>query len=57
MERQHTDIQINTRHNRRLSQWRGTRLIEHATSHQLLWFIDPAGAGLRNPPIRQAPKQ
>lgn len=28
------------RHNRRLAQWRVTWLIEHSTSHQLLWYID-----------------
>ena len=26
--------------NRRLAQWRVTWLIEHSTSHQLLWCID-----------------
>jgi hypothetical protein len=30
-------------------------LIEHSTSHQLLWCID--SLVLRNPPLRQAPKQ
>src|SRR5690606_12399852 len=39
--------------NRRLAQWRVTWLIEHSTSHQLLWFID--SFELRNPPLRQAP--
>ena len=29
-----------TAYNRRLAQWRVTWLIEHSTSHQLLWFID-----------------
>jgi len=41
--------------NRRLAQWRVTWLIEHATSHQLLWYID--SFVLRNPPLRQAPKR
>ena len=26
--------------NRRLAQWRVQWLIEHSTSHQLLWYID-----------------
>ncbi len=30
-------------------------LIEHSTSHQLLWCIDIFV--LRNPPLRQAPKR
>ena len=41
--------------NRRLAQWRGTWLIEHPTSHQLLWCID--SFVLRNPPLSQAPKR
>ena len=41
--------------NRRLAQWRVTWLIEHSTSHQLLWCID--SLVLRNPPLRQAPKR
>ena len=41
--------------NRRLAQWRVTWLIEHSTSHQLLWFID--SLVLRNPPLRQALKR
>ena len=41
--------------NRRLAQWRVTWLIEHPTSHQLLWCID--SFVLRNPPLRQAPKR
>jgi hypothetical protein len=41
--------------NRRLAQWRVTWLIEHSTSHQLLWCIDRFV--LRNPPLRQAPKR
>jgi hypothetical protein len=36
-------------------QWRVTWLIEHSTSHQLLWCID--SFVLRNPPLRQAPKR
>ncbi len=35
------------RHNRRLAQWRVKWLIEHSTSHQLLWYID--SFVLRNP--------
>ncbi len=38
--------------NRRLAQWRVMWLIEHSTSHQLLWCID--SFVLRNPPERQA---
>ena len=38
--------------NRRLAQWRVTWLIEHSTSHQLLWCID--SFVLQNPPLRQA---
>jgi hypothetical protein len=41
--------------NRRLAQWRVKWLIEHSTSHQLLWYID--SFVLRNPPLRQAPKR
>jgi hypothetical protein len=41
--------------NRRLAQWRVKWLIEHSTSHHLLWFID--SFVLRNPPLRQAPKR
>ena len=41
--------------NRRLAQWRVMWLIEHSTSHQLLWCID--SFVLRNPPLRQAPKR
>jgi len=41
--------------NRRLAQWRVTWLIEHSTSHQLLWCID--SFVLRNPPLRQAPER
>ena len=41
--------------NRRLAQWRVTWLIEHSTSHQLLWCID--SLVLRNPPLRQAPNR
>jgi hypothetical protein len=42
-------------HNRRLAQWRVTRLIEHSTSHKLLWCIDSFVH--RNPPRRQAPER
>ena len=45
----------NTAYNRRLTQWRVKWLIEHSTSHQILWCID--GFVLRNPPLRQAPKR
>jgi len=41
--------------NRRLAQWRVKWLIEHSTSHQLLWFI--VSLVLRNPPLRQAPNR
>jgi len=41
--------------NRRLAQWRVKWLIEHPTSHQLLWCND--SFVLRNPPLRQAPKR
>src|SRR5690606_41421063 len=41
--------------NRRLAQWRVKWLIEHSTSHQLLWCID--SLVLRNPPLRQAPNR
>ena len=41
--------------NRRLAQWRVKWLIDHSTSHQLLWCID--SFVLRNPPLRQAPKR
>ena len=55
-----TELNINARKeartaNRRLAQWRVTWLIEHSTSHQLLWCID--SFVLRNPPLRQAPKR
>jgi hypothetical protein len=43
----------NTTGNRRLAQWRVKWLIEHSTSHQLLWLVD--SFVLRNPPLRQAP--
>jgi hypothetical protein len=39
--------------NRRLAQWRVKWLIEHSTSHLLLWCID--GEVLQNPPLRQPP--
>ncbi len=46
---------IKTAGNRRLAQWRVKWLVEHSTSHQLLWCID--SLVLRNPPLRQAPKR
>jgi len=46
---------ISTGYIRRLAQWRVQWLIEHSTSHQLLWCID--SFMLRNPPLRQAPKR
>jgi hypothetical protein len=46
---------MNKTHNRRLAQWRVKLLIEHFTSHQLLWYID--SFVLRNPPLRQAPNR
>ena len=49
------DRQGSTGGNRRLAQWRVKWLIEHSTSHQLLWCID--SFVLRNPPLRQAPKR
>ncbi|WP_297867993.1 hypothetical protein, partial [uncultured Flavobacterium sp.] len=48
-------MKIKTAYNRRLAQWRVKWLIEHSTSHQLLWCID--SFALRNPPLRQAPKR
>jgi len=47
--------QRTTTANRRLAQWRVAWLIEHSTTHQLLWCID--SFVLRNPPLRQAPKR
>jgi hypothetical protein len=38
-----------------LAQWLVMGLIEHSTSHQLLWCID--SFVLRNPPLRQAPNR
>jgi hypothetical protein len=38
-------------HNRRLAQWRVQWLIEHSTSHKLLWCID--SFVLRNPQQKQ----
>ena len=40
--------------NRRLVKKRVTWLIEHSTSHQLLWYID--SLVLQNPPLSQASK-
>ena len=42
----------NIPYNSRLAQSRVKWLIEHSTSHQLLWCID--SFVLRNPPLRQA---
>ena len=50
-----TDKEEHRTDNRRLAQWRVTWLIEHSTSHQLLWCID--SFVLRNPPLRQAPNR
>jgi len=52
---QHHDRKEGRTANRRLAQWRLMWLIEHSTSHQLLWCID--SFVLRNPPLRQAPKR
>ena len=41
--------------NMRLAQWPVKWLIEHSTSHQLLWCIDSFVH--RNPPLRQALKR
>ena len=41
--------------NKRLAQWRVKWLIEHSTSHQLLWCID--SLVLRNPLLRKAPNR
>ena len=38
-----------------LAKWRVTWLIEHSTSHRLLWLNE--SFELRNPPLRQAPKR
>jgi hypothetical protein len=51
-----TKVQMETNkptYNKRLAQWREKWLIEHSTSHQLLWCID--SFVLRNLPLRQAP--
>lgn len=44
--------EINTAANRLLAQWWMSWLIEHSTSHQLLWCID--SEVLLDPPLRQA---
>jgi len=44
-------MKIKAAGNRRLAQWWVTWLIEHSTSHLLLWFID--SFVFRNPPLRQ----
>lgn len=41
--------------NRRLAQWRVAWLIEHSTSHQLLWCTD--SFVLRNPPPSPSPNR
>ena len=46
---------IKTAGNRRLAQWRVKWLVEHSTSHQLLWCID--SFVLRNPLLRKAAKR
>ena len=48
-------VEGKTAYNRRLAQWRVTWLIEHSTSHQLLWCID--SFVLRYTPLRQAAKR
>ena len=50
-----TDEKEHRTANRRLAQWRVKWLIEHSTSHQLLWCVD--SYVLRNPPLRQAPNR
>jgi len=55
MNGRNTDERETPTANRRLAQWRVKWLIEHSTSHQLLWCID--SFVLRNPPLRQAPKR
>ena len=52
LEQRIVDGQRKTPYNRRLAQWRVTWLIEHSTSHQLLWCID--SFELRNPLLRKA---
>ena len=48
--------EIITAANRHLAQWRVMWLIEHSTSHQLLW-CNLHSFVLRNPPLRQVPKR
>jgi len=48
-------MKLKTPYNKRLAQRRVKWLIEHSTSHQLLWCID--SFVLRNPPLRQAPNR
>jgi len=49
---QSKNCQLLTRHQKKCGvKW----LIEHSTSHQLLWCID--SFVLRNPPLRQAPNR
>jgi hypothetical protein len=42
-------MEITTGYNRRLAQWRVSWLIEHSTSHQLLWYIDSFVLRIENP--------
>jgi len=50
-----TDERRSPAGNKRLAQWRVTWLIEHSTSHQLLWLNE--SFVLRNPPLLQAPNR
>ncbi len=52
MEANRLTMKGKTVHNRRLAQWRVTWLIEHSTSHQLLWCID--SLVLQNPALGKA---
>jgi len=56
-DNQTIDLWTNRREaaNRHLAQWRVAWLIEHSTSHQLLWFIE--SEVLRISPLRQAPNR
>jgi len=53
-DRQIDDRKEQRRHNSGFAKKRVQWLIEHSTSHQILWFID--SLVLRNPPLRQAAK-
>ena len=50
-----TDEEEHRTHNSGFAKKRVQWLIEHSTSHQLLWCID--SLELRNPPLRQAPNR